>query len=47
MSETWTVTMPKLGETVTVVTQDSAGWSGFALAGISVLIAALKDILTH
>jgi hypothetical protein len=22
-------------------------WSGFALAGISVLIAALKDILTH
>jgi hypothetical protein len=22
-------------------------WSGFALAGIGVLIAALKDILTH
>ena len=22
-------------------------WSGFALAGISVVIAALKDILTH
>ena len=25
----------------------AGGWSGFALAGISVVIAALKDILTH